>query len=157
MIMAFLPKAATPFTFQLSAPWSPRGKSASARKGFPGPVIRIIPDEVRGQPKTESFVAREPTSPAISCIGRVKNKKRKNIISKSKIVLPPVQEAKPISSTRDEKKRPPSMTNIFKETKQDNKARVGEKEPSLGQIKQYASRQGALRDFDWRNNYEENL
>ncbi|TXG59865.1 hypothetical protein EZV62_014438 [Acer yangbiense] len=94
MILAFLPKAATPFTFQLSPPWSPRGISASARKGFPGPVIRIIPDEVRGQPKTDSFIAREPTSPKISCIGGVKNKKRKNIISKSKIVLPPVREAK---------------------------------------------------------------
>ncbi|KAK1589017.1 hypothetical protein Q3G72_029664 [Acer saccharum] len=157
MILAFLPKAATPFTFQLSPPWSPRGKSASARKGFPGPVIRIIPDEVRGQPKTDSFIARESTSPKIPCIGGVKNKKRKNIISKSKIVLPPVQEAKPISSPREVKKRPPSMTNIFKETKPDHKARAGEKDPSLGQIRQYANRQGALRDFDWRNNYEDNL
>ncbi|KAL5754366.1 hypothetical protein ACOSP7_022586 [Xanthoceras sorbifolium] len=148
-ILAFLPKAAaTPVTFQLSPPWTPRGKFAASRKGFPCPVIPIIPKEVRGQPKTDSFVAREPNSPEISCIGRVKKRKSK---SKPKLVLPRVQETKEISSPRDMKNRPVSIQDHKKSS-----AGAGTEESSLGQIKQYSSSRGALRDFDWRDHYEEN-
>ncbi|KAJ0039669.1 hypothetical protein Pint_28584 [Pistacia integerrima] len=139
-ILSCLPKAASPVTFQLSPPSSP-----VARKGFTAPTISMIPKEMRRKPKTESFVAQEPTSPKVSCMGQVKNKKKKNMSKTQPVVVS--QESPRIPSPKEMKKKPFANRKSFNGTKQSDK--VVERVPSLGQMKQFSSSRGMLNNFDW--------
>lgn len=142
-VISCLPKAASPVTFQLSPPASPA--KATARKGFTSPTISIIPKEMRRKPKTESFAAQEPTSPKVSCMGQVKNKKTEKNIPKTKPVA--LQESPPIFFPTEMKKKPFAEKNSFKGPKQSVKVPL--RVPSLGQMKQFSSSRGTLNNFDW--------
>ncbi|XP_022774022.1 uncharacterized protein At1g76070-like [Durio zibethinus] len=145
-ILAFLPKAASAVTFQVSPPISPAGK------GSPGPIVSLIPKEAPRKSKTGSFDAWEPASPKVSCMGQIKRKKEKKEtvrLSKPKLAS---------QAFTDEVKRKPLvfvMHKVLKGTKRDHKsdvskAKVAERVPSLGQMKQFSSARGTLSDFDWR-------
>ncbi|KAF8405467.1 hypothetical protein HHK36_010373 [Tetracentron sinense] len=161
MILKFLPKAASAVTFQ-NPPFSPgRDKrtensnklKASAGKGFSGPIISIIPAEARRKSKNGSFDAREPTSPKVSCIGQIKQKKK---IHKSKRVSPP-QESNPVPSPRKTKRHPLTIRSIFGGAKPGRKSDVSAEKPplansapSLSQMKQFSSGRDAFANFEWK-------
>lgn len=88
-MMACLPRAAALLSAYPIAPISPgrdinrpgdyciRGRNSFSSRGYSGPMISIIPQEVRGKKKDSGFESQEPTSPKVSCIGQVKLRKKK--------------------------------------------------------------------------------
>ncbi|OMO83438.1 hypothetical protein COLO4_22498 [Corchorus olitorius] len=148
-ILAFLPKAASAVTFQISPPISPVGKGSSSV-----PIVSLIPKEAPRKSKNGSFDAREPNSPKVSCMGQIKSKKKKKeTVSKSRLASPPPQ------ALVVEVKRKPLwlMLKALKGTKGGREshvsyaeAPVAERVPSLCQMKQFSSARGTLSDFDWR-------
>ncbi|KAI6671551.1 hypothetical protein NL676_006436 [Syzygium grande] len=160
MLLKFLPKRAPAVTFQ-SPPISPR--KATPGKALSVPAASIIPKDARRRLKNGSFDAREPGSPIVSCIGQVKNKKKKTRLSRlSRQDLPPTGE------TRWDEKRPKEVKKnshtstkfqLFKVAKRGQKSDVAdnskpsglEKLPSLANVKKFASGRGALTNFDWRD------
>ncbi|XVE82423.1 hypothetical protein DITRI_Ditri16bG0003600 [Diplodiscus trichospermus] len=151
-ILAFLPKAASAVTFQVSPPISPVGKGLTA-----GPVVSLIPKEAPRKSKNGSFDAREPTSPKVSCMGQIKCKKKKiqTVAGKPKLASPPPP---PQTFPEEVKIRKRSMMlKVLKGTKLGHKsdvpnaeAEVAERVPSLGQMKHFSRARGTLSDFDWR-------
>ncbi|XP_010266908.1 PREDICTED: uncharacterized protein At1g76070 [Nelumbo nucifera] len=168
-LLSFLPKA-TAVIFQ-NPPFSPgrdkRSENSSKfksniGKGFSGPIVSIIPVEARTKSKNGNFDSQEPTSPKVSCIGQIKNKK-KMCRSKSKRVAPPPQDSRHVSvlPPRDTKKKPSStIRSIFHGVRTgkrtvvsvDKKPEVADRAPSLGQMKRFASGRNAFANFDWREN-----
>lgn len=153
-IFSFLPKA-TSFSFS-NHPFSPgRDKrqenlsklKAHAGKSFSGPIVSIIPAEARRKPKNGSFDAQEPTSPKVSCIGQIKQKKKKKI-GKPKCKSPP----------KDHKKKQFKIGRIFHGGRRTSQPDVEKAmttpssapAPSLGQMRRFTSGRSALADFDWR-------
>lgn len=159
MLLKFLPKSPTAVTFQ-SPPISPR--KATPGKALLIPAASIIPKDARRRMKNGSFDAREPGSPMVSCIGQVKNKKKKTKLRLNRQDLPPMGE------TRLEEKRPKevkknshssSKFQLFKTAKHGQKSDIAdkskplglEKVPSLADVKKFASGRGVLTNFDWRD------
>ncbi|GMY11156.1 hypothetical protein FCV25MIE_06395 [Fagus crenata] len=149
LLKFLVPHAIPAITFQ-SPPLSP--KKPISGKGSSVPIISMIPLEVRRKHKTASFDTREPTSPKVSCMGRVNNKKKK---SKAKRVsLPAPQEASMQVSCPEvvKKNKPQEILKVFKGPKQGEKkfkTIVPDQVPSLGHIKRFSSGRGALSNFDW--------
>ncbi|GMI83086.1 hypothetical protein like AT1G76070 [Hibiscus trionum] len=134
MILKFLPKAVSAVAsvgFQ-NPPFSPsrdkRITRTSAGKGLllPGPMVSIIPDS-----KAESFETQEPTSPKVSCIGKIKHKKN---IKKAKRNLKAVSESTHKSSSHGEVKKD-----------------LGDYDsaPYLGQVRRFTSGRDGLAGVDW--------
>ncbi|KAE9592661.1 hypothetical protein Lalb_Chr19g0131611 [Lupinus albus] len=101
-ILSILPKAAAAVsvTFQ-NSPFSPRrdhkfrsdhnaSKWHKGTKGFSGPMI---PDEARRKPKDGGVETQEPTSPKISCIGQIKQKKKQIHKAKAKTMSLPTSDS----------------------------------------------------------------
>ncbi|KAK7283763.1 hypothetical protein RIF29_13509 [Crotalaria pallida] len=105
-ILKILPKAAAAvsITFQ-NSPFSPgrdhklRSENSTTTtttkwykgsKGFSGP---LIPDEVRRKPKDGGIETQEPTSPKISCMGQIKQKKKQIQKAKAKAMSLPVSRS----------------------------------------------------------------
>ncbi|KAK6277906.1 hypothetical protein POUND7_018229 [Theobroma cacao] len=163
-ILKFLPKAASAVsvTFQ-NPPFSPgrdkrydnTGKhKAYAGRGFSGPIVSIIPDEARRKSKSETFETQEPTSPKVSCMGQIKQKK--NIRKAQRVSRP--KELKPVSGSSEEevKKHASKLKRIFSMAKPARKSETSSKKtelpdraPSLGQMKRFASGRDAFSNFDW--------
>ncbi|XP_021284623.1 uncharacterized protein At1g76070 [Herrania umbratica] len=163
-ILKFLPKAASAVsvTFQ-NHPFSPgrdkrsdnTGKhKAYAGRGFSGPIVSIIPDEARRKSQSETFETQEPTSPKVSCMGQIKQKKN---IRKAKCVSRP-KELKPVSESSGEevKKHASKLKRIFSMAKPARKSEASSKKtelpdraPSLGQMKRFTSGRDAFSNFDW--------
>ncbi|XP_011022278.1 PREDICTED: uncharacterized protein At1g76070-like [Populus euphratica] len=137
-VFACLPQAASPVTFQ-SPPTSPR--MANTDRGLSGRIVSLVPKEARRNARSGTFDdAQEPTSPKVSCTGKVKNKSKK----------------KPQATKSDSCPKP--TPTVFKGKKQglqsDHTSRgrppVADKPPSLGHMNQFSSNCGVLRDFDWK-------
>ncbi|KAF8011403.1 hypothetical protein BT93_J1882 [Corymbia citriodora subsp. variegata] len=160
MLLMFLPKTASAVTFQ-SPPISPR--KANPGKAISVPAASLIPKDARRRQKNGSFDAREPGSPMVSCIGQVKNKKKKTRLSR-----PNRQDLPPMGETRLEEKRPKEVKKngnsspkfqLFKTAKRGQKSDTVDKSkpsglervPSLANVKKFASGRGALSNFDWRD------
>ncbi|GMJ07875.1 hypothetical protein HRI_004456700 [Hibiscus trionum] len=154
ILAAFLPKAAPSavLSFQVSPPISPVGKGSSST-----PIaVSLIPKEAPRKSRNGSFDAREPASPKVSCMGKIKctkSKRQKQGAGKSKVASasPPPQ-----ATVAGEVKRKGAL---IKETKRghefnvsDSQAKVAEatRVPSLGKMKQFSSARGTLSGFDWR-------
>ncbi|XAR64225.1 hypothetical protein NMG60_11024484 [Bertholletia excelsa] len=139
-ILKLLPKLASSFSFH-NAPFSPSSRDkrpdftasnirAHAGKGFSGPMVSLIPVEARGKPKNPSFVAHEPTSPKVSCIGQINHKKK---VRKEK--------------EREKRKSDPKALNpdLTRREPKKNAGRISAANrpaggpPGLGQIKRFAS------------------
>lgn len=89
LFMQLSKATASGITFQNPDPFSPRRdvKSHHQYRGFSGPIIPEVFEEARrNKPDKfdDSASGREPTSPKISCMGQIKQKKKK--ISKIKPV-----------------------------------------------------------------------
>ncbi|KAJ4839212.1 hypothetical protein Tsubulata_042280 [Turnera subulata] len=180
-LLKLLPKAVSAVNFN-TTPFSPGKEKRSetrfhAGKGFSGPVIHMIPDEVRRKPKNESYDQdqdQEPTSPKVSCIGQIKHKKKMNKAAAAKRVShpPPSSHNQPVvaeaSTPREVKKKQASkLKRLFslgvKQTRrplddacgdddEDNKQQepLPDRAPCLSQMKRFASGRGhSLSGFDW--------
>ena len=124
-ILAFLPRAASPVTFQVSPPMSPSGKGSSS------PIVSLIPKEARRKSKSGSFDVREPASPKVSCMGQIKSKKKKKeTVSKPKLASQEFPE--------EVKRKPLVMLKVLKGTKRGHKSDVSNAE---------AVRQRLLKEF----------
>lgn len=69
--LRFLPKAAS-FSVP-TPPYSPARDRANGHRGFSGPIL--IPVEARGGRVRGGAEAPEPTSPRVTCVGKVKSRK----------------------------------------------------------------------------------
>jgi len=136
-VFACLPQAASPVTFQ-SPPTSPR--MSNTDRGLSGRIVSLVPKEARTRARSGNFDdAQEPSSPKVSCTGKVNNKSKK----------------KPQATKSDSCPKPTVLT-VFKGQKQGlqsdtsrGRPPVADKPPSLGHMKQFSSNCGVLRDFDW--------
>ncbi|XP_009770080.1 uncharacterized protein At1g76070 [Nicotiana tabacum] len=161
MILKLLPKAAAAAVIFQNPPFSPgREKRLSHlhhnHKGFSGPIL--IPVEARSR-KSNNETTQEPTSPKVSCIGQIKQRKKKMIKT------PKPVEKNSVSSLveSNKKKSRSSFRNIFQRggRKSDacNSAEnnissdIQNRVPcNLSQMKKFASgRESSLSNFDWKN------
>ncbi|XP_010941356.1 uncharacterized protein At1g76070 [Elaeis guineensis] len=162
-IFSFLPK---PTSFSIShRPLSPgREKSSKPKafhnkakafhnnKAFSGPIISIVPVEARRKEKNGgNFDAQEPTSPKVSCIGRVKQRK---LVCRSKRHSLPQQEWKPptliIRKMFRRKLRPSRRRDAAESSEGRPAVAAAGRAPSLGQMKRFTSGRETLLNFDWR-------
>ncbi|XP_028784597.1 uncharacterized protein At1g76070-like [Neltuma alba] len=176
ILKTLLPKAVTgALTFQ-NHPFSPRRDHQVVHKyhkhGGPKGSIMMIPDEARrrrskyGSSGNGSTRSLEPTSPTVSCMGQIKNKKRQHRqrVKKAKskrITLPSsVQKSRPLIrsvSKAKNKKQTSTFRRIFWRD-QRKSSRAAEVDggsaavaaPELSQMKRFASARGALANFDWK-------
>ncbi|XP_015072885.1 uncharacterized protein At1g76070 [Solanum pennellii] len=150
MILKFLPKAAAATVIFQNHPFSPgRDKRLHHNhKGFSGPIISIIPAEARIRKSNSETKEEEPTSPKVSCIGQIKQRKKLN--KPRKIECPKSLEKKSsnfrkIFQRRRKNDVDKNETNMRCEVQ--NRAT-----PCLSQMRKYASgREGNLSNFDWKN------
>lgn len=138
LILRLLPKvSAVTFT---NAPYSPT--KTHSGKILPGP---IIPVEARLRPNKS--LAREPSSPKISCMGQIKHKKKNG--------------AKQVKARREKHASLPKDFNVGKgepirgrhvfdkQTGRKSDAGLGERAPSLSRMKRFASGREPIGKFDW--------
>ncbi|KAF3627314.1 putative thioredoxin-like protein CDSP32, chloroplastic-like [Capsicum annuum] len=161
MILKFLPKAATATVIFQNHPFSPgrekRLHHHNNHKGFSGPIISIIPAEARNR-KSNNVTNQEPTSPKVSCIGQIKQRKNKTTkMKKEKATNTKIPLEKIPSKTKSSKY---NFRNIFQRARKfdvdDNTSIASEvvpnSAPCLGHMRKFASgREGNLSNFDWKN------
>ncbi|PHU21027.1 hypothetical protein BC332_12178 [Capsicum chinense] len=161
MILKFLPKAATATVIFQNHPFSPgrekRLHHHNNHKGFSGPIISIIPAEARNR-KSNNVTNQEPTSPKVSCIGQIKQRKNKATkMKKEKATNTKIPLEKIPSKTKSSKY---NFRNIFQRARKfdvdDNTSIASEvvpnSAPCLGHMRKFASgREGNLSNFDWKN------
>lgn len=152
-------------------------KSHAKRASFSGPIVPLIPKEVRHRRRfkndddddaTSLDAPQEPTSPKVSCMGQIKLKNK--IKKKKKKKSEEIARVKEPSSGSfcSEEKKPKSRIfgRIFSRAGAGQKSGVpgvptedrGERDtsgfseeraPSLGQMRRFASGRNALGSFDW--------
>lgn len=161
LLLKFLPKAATSTVIFQNHPFSPGREKRlhhNNHKGFSGPIISIIPAEARNR-KSNNETNQEPTSPKVSCIGQIKQ--RKNIKKSKKKEDPKSLEKIP---SKKKKSSSSNFRNIFQRLrKSDNNnnenassiiisSDVENRAPCLSHMRKYASgREGNLSNFDWKS------
>lgn len=155
-ILKLFPKA---ISFQ-NLPFSPRRDSradvrprAHHNKAFSGPIVPMIPAEARRKPK--NFETQEPTSPKVSCTGRVNHKSK---ISRKKHVSLP-KEFKPVPLSQPErsgpagpvKKKKSGIKKIMRKSREpvSRAESAGESAPSLSHMRRFASSRDTFANFDW--------
>ncbi|KAG5069649.1 hypothetical protein JHK85_002026 [Glycine max] len=123
----------------------------------PARVVSIIPKEARRKHKGETFSAREPTSPKVSCMGQVQGKKRKARKQKRAQAQAQAQAHKdPTKNTNSIGEKKEILLWIQKGSDEGRKRKVLEEKrasgtveaPSLNTMKKFASGRGSLYDFD---------
>ncbi|KAE9614581.1 hypothetical protein Lal_00012148 [Lupinus albus] len=161
-LFKFLPKqsVASSIAFHQNPNLSP--SSNVPTKGYRSSVtkVSIIPKEARRKHRSASFSAREPSSPKVTCMGKVKCKKREKT-HKQKMVQKisvknddsdPCDEKKEnillwIFKGRDEEEGQKGNDEkgfVLEEEKQDTQIAA----PSLGKMNKFSSGRGSLCDFD---------
>ncbi|XP_060194760.1 uncharacterized protein At1g76070 [Lycium barbarum] len=153
MIMKFLPKAAAATVIFQNHPYSPGREKRfhHNHKGFSGPIVSIIPAEARTR-KSNNETYQEPTSPKVSCIGQIKQRKNKKKIIKTTTPTPVVEK-----NPSKKKSSRSNFRNIFQRGSKSgddttSSCDVQNSAPSLNQLKKFASgREGTLSNFDWKN------
>ncbi|XP_057773866.1 uncharacterized protein At1g76070-like [Salvia miltiorrhiza] len=156
-ILKLLPKA---ISFQ-NIPFSPRRDSrpdaaahsrprAHHNKAFSGPMI---PAEARRKLKSRETFSQEPTSPKVSCTGRVKHRGRISEKKKKPVSLP--KEFKPVAEGPGPKKKAGIKKFLAGGRKCAEQANDragpgdGSAAPSLGHMRRFASSREAFANFDW--------
>lgn len=157
-ILKLFPKA---ISFQ-NLPFSPRRDSrsdvrprAGHNKAFSGPIVHMIPAEARRKPK--SFETQEPTSPKVSCTGRVNCKSK--ISKKTKHVslprefkpAPLVQQAERTEPAGPVKKKKAGIKRLLRKSREPagRAEPVGGSAPSLNHMRKFASSRETFANFDW--------
>lgn len=161
MILKFLPKAATATVIFQNHPFSPGREKRfhhhhnhNHHKGFSGPIISIIPAEARSR-KSNNVTNQEPTSPKVSCIGQIKQ--RKSIKKTKKEGTSTKTPLEKITSTKKSSRS--NFRNFFQRGRKSDaddttsiSSDVQNKAPSLSHMRKFASgREGSLSNFDWKN------
>ncbi|KAK6939295.1 hypothetical protein RJ641_028826 [Dillenia turbinata] len=165
-LLKFLPKS-------LTLQFSPGRENACNKlrshvnhgRGFSGPIITMIPAEIRRKSRSGRFDSQEPTSPKVSCMGQIKHKKKvcrtRSSKTKSRRVLPDKEPKQPplVSSSKEIKRQKSGIRRIFGRGKREKKkseffddqkkSQVPTTAPSLGQMRRYASGRDTLANFDW--------
>ncbi|KAG6419718.1 hypothetical protein SASPL_116228 [Salvia splendens] len=157
-ILKLLPKA---ISFQ-NIPFSPRRDTRPDRpkthhnKAFSGP---IIPAEARRKLRSFETFTHEPTSPKVTCTGRVKHKGRiseKTKTKKKQVSLP--KEFKPVSLPQPAKKKKKKKAGVIKKflrgerkcvEPSDRAGPEGGSAPSLSHMRKFASSRDTFANFDW--------
>lgn len=154
-------------------------KSHAKRASFSGPIVPLIPKEVRHRRRFKNDddddddassldAPQEPTSPKVSCMGQIKLKNK--IKKKKKKKSEEIARVKEPSSGSfcSEEKKPKSriFRRIFSRAgagrksgapgvptedrgERDTSGFSEERAPSLGQMRRFASGRNALASFDW--------
>lgn len=121
-------------------------------------MVSIIPTEARRRPKggeSADFDTPEPVSPKVSCIGRIKHKKKGKPEAggpRKKRPSPPTKQASAIRKIfgggrkqgRAGEKSSSSRADAAPEL-----ARLPDRAPALGQMRRFTSGRDALAGFDW--------
>ncbi|KAK7367246.1 hypothetical protein VNO80_09255 [Phaseolus coccineus] len=114
----------------------------------PARMVSIIPREVRRKRRGESFSAREPTSPKVSCMGQVQGKNKRKA-RKQKKAQAQKDPTKTIDSVGEWKK---IVLWTQKGSDEGRKHKVLEEKtveaPSLNAMKKFSSGRGSFYDFD---------
>ncbi|KAL1309267.1 hypothetical protein HN51_051960 [Arachis hypogaea] len=173
-ILKILPKASSiTVTFQ-NQPFSPgrwdrqHHHNNHGVKGFSGPIMPMIPHEARSKPKGErnNTDYQEPTSPKISCMGQIKNKKKQH--KKVKKAAASATTTKFTSEDIELKKKHvskfqrmlfsagrKSSASLPHQDDNKNKDAVAvaraERAPHVSQMKKFASGRDAFANFDWKS------
>lgn len=103
-------------------------------------MVSIIPREVRRKRRGESFSAREPTSPKVSCMGQVQGKKKRR-----------ARKQKKAQAQSHAQKDPTKIIDSVGEWKKIVHKVLEEKTveaPSLNAMKKFSSGRGSFYDFD---------
>lgn len=172
-IFKILPKAAAAVavTFQ-NPPFSPgrdhksrhdnatRWHRHHANKGFSGPIVSMIPNEARRKPNGDrnGIDDQEPTSPKISCMGQIKNKKKqtKKANASSSTSRDIEVKNKHVSAFQRmllhgvKPKLSVGRKSSASAPDQDNKDALADKAPRVSQMKRFASGRDAFANFDWK-------
>jgi len=151
-LLKFVPTQ--PLAFQ-NPNMSPTGNFSPRGGRSPIQRVSIVPMEVRG---SESFSAGEPSSPKVSCIGKVKGRKKRKVRGQKRV---PTQEGDAADFQGNPFQVKKFLQRIFKGNsaeggKQSTKASVLEEKasattegyPSLGTMKKFASGSGSLPRFE---------
>ncbi|KAK6939010.1 hypothetical protein RJ641_032518 [Dillenia turbinata] len=168
-LLKFLPKSLTFKNLQ----FSPGRENASNKlkshvnhgRGFSGPIVTMIPSEIRRKSRSGRFDSQEPTSPKVSCMGQIKHKEKmcrtRSSKAKSRRVLPAKEPKQPplVPSSKEIKSKKSGIGRIFGRGRQEKKkseisddqkkSQVPTGAPSLGQMRRYASGRDTLANFDW--------
>lgn len=106
----------------------------------PARMVSLIPREVRRKRRGESFSAREPTSPKVSCMGQVQGKKKRK-----------ARKQKKAQAQSHAQKDPTKIIDSVGEWKKIVHKVLEEKTveaPSLNAMKKFSSGRGSFYDFD---------
>ncbi|CAL0313103.1 unnamed protein product [Lupinus luteus] len=116
--------------------------------------VSIIPKEARRKHRSASFSAREPGSPKVTCMGKIKCKKREKTHKKKM-----VKEIISLKNGDDDyvpcdEKKENILLWIFKGRDEEEGQKGNEEKedrelaPSLGKMNKFTSGRGSLCDFD---------
>ncbi|XP_047977207.1 uncharacterized protein At1g76070-like [Salvia hispanica] len=149
-ILKLLPKA---ISFSPRRDTRPERPKTHHNKAFSGP---IIPAEARRKLRSFETFTHEPTSPKVTCTGRVKHKGRISEKTKKKQVSVP-KELKPVSdlpqAVKKAKKKKKKAGMIKKFLRGERKCVEVEPEggsaPSLCHMRKFASSRDTFANFDW--------
>ncbi|XP_020216170.1 uncharacterized protein At1g76070 [Cajanus cajan] len=116
----------------------------------PAHLVSIIPKEARRKHRGESFSAREPTSPKVSCMGQVQGKKKRKARKQKRAQVQAQSQAQKSECVGEKNK---ILLWIHKEGRKHNDKVLEEKAsgtveaPTLNTMKKFASGRGSLSDF----------
>lgn len=146
----FLPRAASAVTFH-NPPVSPgRENRPLPGRGFSGPVkISIIPREARSKSDNSGFETPEPTSPKVSCIGQIKQKKKMKELAKKTVAAVESKNGHPASGIKRILRGGKVLGRAKSNVAASGKPPLPEKAPGLNQMKRFSSGRGGLANFDW--------
>ncbi|KAF3783066.1 Uncharacterized protein EJ110_NYTH32821 [Nymphaea thermarum] len=117
----------------------------------------LVPAEARVKTKGAGLLStpHEPTSPKVSCMGRVKQTNKKNNSKQTRRARSFGDQEPEPSSPR--KKGNSQLRGLFGRHRkvlasaETMATEAAEDRPGLGQMKRMSSRRNALADFDWRS------
>lgn len=156
-LFKFLPKATSAVSFQ-NPPFSP---GRDNKKRFSGPLmISIIPTEARtrrpygGRQNVETPGLGEPTSPKVSCMGQIKQHRKKHIKKKEEAKKPTTGKKRITrffsgvgGGKHGKGKKSDFDAELTREG--DMASQLPERAPALGQMRRFASSRDAFANFDW--------
>ncbi|XP_020092664.1 uncharacterized protein At1g76070 isoform X2 [Ananas comosus] len=154
--LRFLAKS-TSFSIPRHHLYNPPRERSYFNKAFSGPIVSIIPAEARYKEERSTVDGEEPLSPKVSCIGRIKGKKRS-----SEPKRPPPSSVQQQQQQQQKKKKKKqhayfSFRGKAVEERADEKGRRsgaavegGGGAPRIGEMRRFASGRETIADFDWK-------
>jgi hypothetical protein len=175
-LASFLKSTVAFFSFTFPSASGGTRSSFNHRNGFSGPIVSIVPPEVRGGGgRTRSgYMTPEPSSPKVSCIGQIKrsNSRRQRKVNPcgknggGACPLPPAPaEGKPRGSLVKRlsffrrgrsrtRSRADGLVGNGKESDDGATSTAAAPAPAgLGQMRRFTSGRAAFQDLDWRQEW----